>query len=45
MHAWMNSWDWFWMSIVMIGWIAALGAVVYAAARLAQRPPNGRHTQ
>ena len=45
MHVSMNSWNWFWMSIVMIGWIAVLGAIIYAAARLAQRPPNGRRTQ
>jgi hypothetical protein len=45
MHVWMNSWDWFWMSLMMIGWLVMLGAVVYAAMRLAGRPPNGRHTQ
>jgi hypothetical protein len=34
----MNSWDWVWMSFMMILWIAVLGGVVYAAVRLAQRP-------
>jgi hypothetical protein len=37
MHGWMNGWDWFWMTFMMIFWIAGLGAVVYAAVRLAQR--------
>ena len=31
-----------WMSFLMIGWIVVLGAVVYAAVRLAHRPRNGR---
>lgn len=44
MHVWMNSWDWLWMSILMIGWIVALAAVVYVAVRIAQRPPHGRET-
>jgi len=45
MHVWMNSWDWFWMSFMMIGWLVMLGAVVYAAMRLVGRTPKGRHTQ
>ncbi|MGZ8693456.1 MAG: hypothetical protein ACXWZT_12090 [Gaiellaceae bacterium] len=40
MHGWMNGWDWVWMSFMMILWIAVLGGVVYAAVRLAQRPPR-----
>ena len=45
MHNWMNSWNWFWMSFMMIGWIVVLGGIVYAAVRLAQRPPSERNTQ
>jgi hypothetical protein len=39
-HGWMDGWDWVWMSLTMVLWIAAFGAVVYAAVRLAQRPPR-----
>jgi hypothetical protein len=42
-HGWMNSWDWVWMSFMMAFWIVVLGAVVYAAVRLAQRPPRKDH--
>ena len=40
----MDGTDWFWMSFVMIFWIVVVvvGAVVYAAVRLAQRPPRER---
>ena len=44
MHVWMNSWDWLWMSILMIDWLVVFAAVVYAAVRIAQRPPHGRET-
>lgn len=40
MHGWMDSWDWVWMSLMMVFWLAVLGAVVYAAVRLRQRPPH-----
>lgn len=40
MHAWMVGWSWFWMSFMMIFWIVVLGAIVYVAVRLAQRPPR-----
>jgi hypothetical protein len=40
MHGWMDGWDWVWMSFMMVFWIAVLGAVVYAAVRLAQHPPH-----
>lgn len=39
MH-WMNGWDWVWMSFMMTFWLIVLGAIVYAAVRLAQRPPE-----
>jgi heme/copper-type cytochrome/quinol oxidase subunit 2 len=32
--------DWLWMSFMMVFWLVVLGAVVYAAVRLAQRPPR-----
>ncbi len=40
MHNWMNGSDWVWMSFMMVFWIVVLGAVVYVAVRLAQRPPR-----
>ena len=40
MHGWMNGWDWVWMSFMMVFWIAVLGAVIFAAVRLGQRPPH-----
>ena len=39
MH-WMNGWDWAWMTFMMVFWVVLLGAVIYAAVRLAQRPPR-----
>jgi hypothetical protein len=35
MYEWMSGWDWAWMTFMMVFWIALLGAVVYAAVRLA----------
>jgi flagellar biogenesis protein FliO len=40
MHASMDGLDWLWMSLMMAFWIALIGAVVYVAVRLAQRPPE-----
>jgi hypothetical protein len=31
---------WFWMTFMMLFWIVLLGAVVYIAVRLGQRPPG-----
>jgi hypothetical protein len=42
MSGWMDGWSWFWMSSMMVGWVVFLGAVVYIAIRLAQRPPAGK---
>ncbi|MGH3141975.1 MAG: hypothetical protein ACRDO9_02420 [Gaiellales bacterium] len=39
MH-WMDGWDWFWMSFMMVFWAVVLGAVVYVAVKLATRPPS-----
>jgi hypothetical protein len=36
----MDGWGWVWMSFMMVFGIVALGAVVYGAVRLAQRPPR-----
>lgn len=33
--------DWLWMSSMMGLWIVVIGAVVYAAVRLAQRDNHG----
>jgi heme/copper-type cytochrome/quinol oxidase subunit 2 len=40
MHHWMNDSGWLWMSFMMVFLILVIGAVVYAAVRLAQRPPR-----
>jgi choline-glycine betaine transporter len=39
----MDGWDWVWMSFMMVFWLVVLGAVVYAAVRLGQRPPREHH--
>lgn len=36
MH-WMDGSDWFWMSSMMLLWIALIGVVVYVAVRAARR--------
>lgn len=38
----MDGWDWFWMPFMIVFWLVVLGAVIYVAVRLANRPPNGR---
>jgi hypothetical protein len=40
MYHWMAGWGWFWMSFMMVFWVFVLGAVVYAAVKLANRPPT-----
>ena len=42
MYHWMDGWGWFWMTFVTVFWVVVLGIVVYAAVRLAQRPPRER---
>ncbi len=42
MHVWMNGWDWVWMTVTMLFWVFALGVAVYAAVKLANRPPTDR---
>lgn len=39
MH-WMDGWDWLWMTLMMGFWLVVLGAVIFIAVRLAQRPPT-----
>jgi hypothetical protein len=34
----MGEWGWFWMTLVTVFWIVLIGAVVYLAVRLGQRP-------
>lgn len=38
---WNDGWAWYWMIPMMLFWILALGAVIYAAVRLANR--DSRH--
>jgi heme/copper-type cytochrome/quinol oxidase subunit 2 len=40
MYHWMDGWNWLWMSSVMVFWLVVLGAVIYVAVRLANRPPT-----
>ncbi len=44
MH-WMDGWDWFWMSSMMVFWLVVLGAVIYVAVRLANRSPTNPKTR
>jgi hypothetical protein len=37
MMYWNDGWAWFWMIPMMLLWVLVLGAVVYAAVRLAIR--------
>jgi hypothetical protein len=34
---WYSGWAWFWMVPMMLFWVLVLGAVVYAAVRIANR--------
>jgi hypothetical protein len=38
MHTWVSGWDWLWMTLIMGFWLVVLGAAVFVAVRLAQRP-------
>jgi hypothetical protein len=41
MHAWVDRWDWLWMTLMMGFWLVVLGAVIFIAVRLAvQQPPR-----
>ena len=40
MNGWMNGGNWIWMSLMMVFWLVALGAIIYGAVRIASRPSN-----
>ena len=40
-YYWDSGWDWLWMSLMMAFWVVLIGAVIYVAVRLANRPPSG----
>ena len=40
----MIGWNWAWMTFMMVFWIVALGAVIYAAVRIAHRPSRERNS-
>lgn len=40
MHTSIDGWDWLWMTLMMGFWLVVLGAVIFIAVRLAQRPPT-----
>jgi hypothetical protein len=44
MYHWMDGSGWFWMTFMSVFWIVVLGAVVYIAVRLGQRPPGGKRS-
>jgi cytochrome bd-type quinol oxidase subunit 1 len=45
MYHWMDGSVWLWMTFMMIFWIALLGAVVYVAVKLANKPPRDAKSQ
>jgi len=43
----MTGWHGFWMTLMMLVWIALWGAVIYVAVKMATRPPSnprGQHS-
>ena len=40
MHQWMDSFDWMWMSAMMIVWILLIAVIGYAAVLVAWRQGN-----
>ncbi|HEY5661381.1 MAG TPA: hypothetical protein VIR59_11375 [Gaiellaceae bacterium] len=36
----LTGWDGIWMTVMTVSWIAVWGAVVYAAVKMAHRPPS-----
>ena len=40
----MGGWGWLWMTSMTVFWLVVLGAIVFVAVRLAQRPPGGKHS-
>ena len=44
MYHWMDASGWFWMSFMMIFWIVLIGAVVFAAVRLASGNRRGERS-
>ena len=41
---WNSSWDWAWMTLMMLFWLAVLGGVIYAAIRIALHDDRGNRT-
>lgn len=33
--SWSSSWDWLWMTLMVLLWLVVVGGIVYAAVRLA----------
>jgi flagellar biogenesis protein FliO len=42
MHGYNNGWNWYWMVPTMLVLVVLIGAVVYAAVRLANRDSQQR---
>ena len=42
MHTSLDGWEWLWMSFMTVFWVVLIGAVVFVAFRLAQRPREGK---
>jgi hypothetical protein len=40
MYHWMTGWGGFWMTVMMVIWIALWGTVVYVAVKTANKPPS-----
>ena len=41
--SWGTGWDWLWMTLMMLLWLAVIGGVVYAAVRMALPHDRGEH--
>jgi hypothetical protein len=41
-HQWMSLFDWTWIGVVTIAWIALIAVIGYAAALVAWRAPRPR---
>lgn len=42
MRGWMDGGDWVWMTVMMVAFVVAIAAGVYAAVRFGHRRPSDR---
>ena len=41
--SWNSGWDWLWMTLMMVLWLAVIGGVAYAVVRRAFPHDRGEH--